>query len=615
MEPTIQDTTGKDNPSFEIGPFDTEEEYNNQVKSRDENDEEDEEDDIFENLEPLSGIPYKIEYIRQSLTSRCKGQNKKTTHKNSLMIVLALVVNAFFIWTLATYFTQEENGIDWCNGVGLLILILIGIYSGLGYYKFIKPYIILNTFVQKSFNEVYAWYSEIKWLPAVVNAIVIICLLIFVVVDSWEDQGRLISFFGIFVLVFLGFIFSKHPGRVEWRQVIMGLIIQFLLGLLILRWDFGRNVFDCSSKKVKQFLDFTDQGSSFVYGYLVSGKPLNTDGIKNETFLEELNRINDRFGPVLLFKALSVIYFFSFFVSMLFYVGVMQKIVSQIGWVLQISMGTTACESMNAAANIFLGQSEAPLIIKPYLHMMTKSEIHAVMAGGFATIAGSVLAAFIIFGVDATHLLSASIMSAPAALASAKLLYPESKKSKTEANSLMDNFKVKGEATNLLDAATQGAITAVQLVMNICACLIAFLAFIGLLNSLLSWGGNLVGYSDITFEFLLGKLFIPLAWILGCDNKDLHEVGELIGIKSFLTEFVAFQKLGISHTLSRRSRIIATYALCGFANPASMGIQVACLSTMAPTRRRTITNVAIRAYFSGSLACFLTACVAGSLIA
>ncbi|CAB4066925.1 SLC28A [Lepeophtheirus salmonis] len=481
-------------PSFEIGPFDTEEEYNNQVKSRDENDEEDEEDDIFENLEPLSGIPYKIEYIRQSLTSRCKGQNKKTTHKNSLMIVLALVVNAFFHMDFSHLFYSRGK-----------------------------------------------WDRLVQW--------------------CWTTH----------------FDSDRDLFRVEWRQVIMGLIIQFLLGLLILRWDFGRNVFDCSSKKVKQFLDFTDQGSSFVYGYLVSGKPLNTDGIKNETFLEELNRINDRFGPVLLFKALSSLKSDGFF---------------KFPW-----------------------EQLPPLIIKPYLHMMTKSEIHAVMAGGFATIAGSVLAAFIIFGVDATHLLSASIMSAPAALASAKLLYPESKKSKTEANSLMDNFKVKGEATNLLDAATQGAITAVQLVMNICACLIAFLAFIGLLNSLLSWGGNLVGYSDITFEFLLGKLFIPLAWILGCDNKDLHEVGELIGIKSFLTEFVAFQKLGISHTLSRRSRIIATYALCGFANPASMGIQVACLSTMAPTRRRAITNVAIRAYFSGSLACFLTACVAGSLIA
>ena len=284
-----------------------------------------------------------------------------------------------------------------------------------------------------------------------------------------------------------------------------------------------------------------------------------------------------------------------------------------LGWGLQMTVGTTPCESMNAAANIFLGQTEAPLLIKPFLPLMTSSELHCVMASGMATIAGSVLAAYISFNVSAAHLLTASVMSAPAALAASKLLYPETKKTKTTIENI-DNLP-KGQEANILDAASQGAVSAVFLVANIGGTLIAVLAFIGFLNGCLGWFCLLVGYPDVTIQYVLGKIFMPIAWLMGVDTSDLENVGQLLGLKSFVNEFVAYSKMNvIKDELTERSKIIATYALCGFANPASIGIQIAGFSTLAPTRRSDISQCALRAYCAGSLACFMTACIAGTLI-
>jgi len=299
-----------------------------------------------------------------------------------------------------------------------------------------------------------------------------------------------------------------------------------------------------------------------------------------------------------------------------------------------VTVGTTAAESMNASANIFLGQSEAPLMIQPYLADMTKSEIHAVMTGGFATIAGSVLAAYISFGISASHLLSASVMSAPAALAFSKLFYPETKVSRTTADNLPP--RVSADA-NLLDAAATGAAQAVYLVGNIAGSLIAFLAFVAFANGVLSWCGGLVGAPFLTLEWLLGWAFYPLAFIMGvpcggatapelvagcaglglagqeCDEGRL--VATLIGLKTIVNEFAAYDRLrSYGAALSPRSKAIVTFALCGFSNPASVGVQIAALSYMAPSRRAAISEVALRAFIAGSAACFLTACIAGALI-
>ncbi|KAK8740020.1 hypothetical protein OTU49_003326, partial [Cherax quadricarinatus] len=279
-------------------------------------------------------------------------------------------------------------------------------------------------------------------------------------------------------------------------------------------------------------------------------------------------------------------------------------------------VGTTACESVNAAANIFLGQTEAPLLIKPYITIMTKSELHAVMTGGFATIAGSVLAAYISFGVDAAHLLSASVMSAPAALAFAKLFYPETKQSKT---SVKDIKIIKGDEANWLHAAMLGVTNAIPLVANIAANLIAFYAFISLCSSVFDWSCTLAGAEPgvCSLESLFGWIFMPLAWVMGVDWSECDRVGELIGIKTIINEFVAYSKLSEmkkAKQLSKRAEIIATYALCGFSNISSIGICLGGFGSMAPDRKADLAKVVVRAMIAGSCACFLTACVAGTLL-
>ncbi|XP_065565519.1 sodium/nucleoside cotransporter 1-like isoform X2 [Artemia franciscana] len=446
----------------------------------------------------------------------------------------------------------------------------------------------------------------------------IFCLLIFggiitlLIIDASEQYERLISVFGLCVFIFLGWIFSAHPGHVRWRHVIWGLLLQFVFAVVILRVDVGRDIFQCLGDKVSAFLSYTIAGSSFVYGWLASGQNLSVmiePGITNYN----ITIVPDRLTDVFAFSILSVIFFFSFFINILYYFGVMQFVVIKLGWLLQISVGTTAAESMSASANIFLGQTEAPLLIKPYIGLMTKSELHAVMTGGFATIAGSVLAAYISFGIDASNLIAASVMAAPAALAFSKLFYPETEESKTKSD---DIVLEKGKEANVLDAAAQGASNAVFLVMNIIANLIAFLAFVAFLNGIISWFAGLVGAPYITFEWLISKAFIPVAWLLGVHWSECEIVGQLIAIKSIVNEFAAFGRLAEfkkNGLISPRAEAIVTYALCGFANPGSIGAQIAALSSLSPSRASDLASIAFRAFIAGTTASFLNACIAGAL--
>lgn len=288
-------------------------------------------------------------------------------------------------------------------------------------------------------------------------------------------------------------------------------------------------------------------------------------------------------------------------------------ILTRLGWILQITVGTTACESLNAAANIFIGQTEAPLLVRPFLHLLTVSELHAVMTGGFATIAGSVMAAYIHFGVSASHLLSASVMAAPVALAVSKLIYPETQQSQTKAGQI--NIKMD-DKVNVLDAAAQGAMSVVKICGYIAASLIAFIAFISLVNGILGWLGNLVGL-QISFEIIASWVLRPLALIMGVPWKDCGAVSELLALKIVINEFVAYKamvdmiKRGL---LSQRSVNITTFALCGFANLSSIGIQISGLSAMAPEKKADLARIAFSAMLAGNVASFLNACVAGFLI-
>lgn len=301
--------------------------------------------------------------------------------------------------------------------------------------------------------------------------------------------------------------------------MICGLISQFLLGLLCIRWDVGRTIFECFGQKVTTFLNYGQEGAAFVFGrFLVVDE------------------------QVFAFTALPIIFFFSLCVSVLYYLGTIQVVLLKLGWILQSILGTTVCESVNAAANIFLGMSEGPLIIKPYIKILTKSEIHAIMVSGFATVSGSVLAAYISFGAEASHLITASVMAAPTSLALSKLTWPETEESKTSSSNMEME---KSPDSSVLDAASNGAAQGIMLILNIIANLVAFVAFIAFADGMFRWVTYLVGFEDVGIEFVFGKIFIPVSWAIGIEWEDCEKIAQVIATKTIINEFVAFQRLGV----------------------------------------------------------------------
>ncbi|NXY69256.1 S28A3 protein, partial [Glareola pratincola] len=439
-----------------------------------------------------------------------------------------------------------------------------------------------------------------KWVLCAALIITMICWLIFDTAKQGSHQ--LISFGGLVLYVLLMFIFSKYPARVTWRPVFSGIGMQFILGLLILRTKVGFDVLNWLGNQIQTFLEYSDTGAKFVFG----------------------EKYTDHFFA---FKVLPIVVFFSTVMSMLYHVGFMQWLIGKVGWIMQIFMGTTPVESMVAAGNIFVGQTESPLLVRPYLPYLTKSELHAVMTAGFSTIAGSVLGAYISFGVSASHLLTASVMSAPASLATAKLFWPETEKPTITLKSHL--HMAKGESKNLLEAASQGASTSILLVANIAVNLISFLALLAFIDSALSWVGNLFDYPQLNFENICAYVFMPFSFMMGVDWEDSFIVGGLLGYKTFFNEFVAYERLsklihnrekggsmylnGVKQYMSVRSEVIATYALCGFANFGSLGLVIGGLTSIAPSKKRDIAGGAFRAMIAGTVACFMTACVAGML--
>ncbi|XP_038625774.1 solute carrier family 28 member 3 isoform X2 [Tachyglossus aculeatus] len=446
-------------------------------------------------------------------------------------------------------------------------------------------------------NKQWFWLKWVLWSSLVLGVI------LWLIFDTAKlGKQNLVSFGGLIVFILLMLIFSKYPTKVVWRPVIWGIGLQFFLGLLILRTKIGFEAFDWLGSQVQTFLGYTDAGAEFVFG----------------------KKYTDHFFA---FKVLPIVVFFSTVMSMLYYIGLMQWIIKKVGWVMQVTMGSSPIESIVAAGNIFVGQTESPLLVRPYLSYLTNSELHAIMTAGFATIAGSVLGAYISFGVPASHLLTASVMSAPASLAIAKLFWPETKKPKI---TLKDSMKIeKGDSINLLEAASQGASSSISLVANIAVNLIAFLSLLAFVDSALSWLGSMYNYPQLSFKIICSYIFMPLSFLMGIDWQDSFMVGELLGYKTFFNEFVAYEHLskliklrkqagpkfinGVQQYMSVRSEIIATYALCGFANFGSLGIVIGGLSSMAPTRKHDISKGAIRALIAGTVACFMTACIAGML--
>ncbi|XP_070581269.1 solute carrier family 28 member 3-like [Ptychodera flava] len=411
------------------------------------------------------------------------------------------------------------------------------------------------------------WYI-IKW-PIYIGLVA--GLIAFLIYQARDYPPQLMSAVGACVFILFGFVCSKYPDAVSWRAVFWGLGLQFGLAIFILRTYFGYQVFQWIGDFMAVFLSFSEDGAEFIFG----------PNFKDHYFA---------------FAVLPVVVYFASFISIAYYCGAMQWVILKIAWLFEVTMGTTASESVNAAGNIFIGMTEAPLLIKPFLDHMSLSELHAVMVGGFATIAGSVLAAYIAFGVSASHLVSASVISAPAALGIAKLFYPETSRGTVIKRGDIGKLIENPPERNMIEAAANGACQAVTIVGYIAANLIAFVSLIALLNAFLGWVGMMVGITNLSFELICSYLFMPAAFLIGIEWADCQLVAGLIGVKLFINEFVAYEKLSelidnrendVQPYMSVRSEVIATYILCGFDNVGSVGVMLGGLTALAPGELRT----------------------------
>ncbi len=427
------------------------------------------------------------------------------------------------------------------------------------------------------------------------------------------DPRNLLSLLGVIVLLGAAWALSNDRRRPPWRVIGWGLTLQFGLALLLLRTPWGQAFFSGARAVVSRLLSFTDAGASFMWGNLYRTGPELVQYIDPGSMGPGYFQVTDSvsgnlvpLGTVFVIHILPTIIFFSSLMAIGYHLGVMQRLIRAMAWVMRRTMGTSGSESLSAAANIFVGQTEAPLVIRPYFGTMTQSELMAVMVGGFATVAGGVMAAYVRFGIDAGHLMAASVMSAPAALVVAKIMFPERQESDTAGKVTLS---VEKEHANLIDAAAGGATVGLRLAANVGASLLAFIALVAMVNYGLGWLGT-------SLQQIFGWIFSPLAWCMGVPWSEAAVFGNLLGIKIAVNEFVGYIQLGqaaADGSLSPRSVIIATYALCGFANFASIAIQIGGISSVAPGRRQDVAKLGLKAMFGGALASWLTATIAGIL--
>ena len=420
---------------------------------------------------------------------------------------------------------------------------------------------------------------------------------------------------GMAVLLALAYAFSSNRKAIRWKTVGIGLAFQLLIAIGVLKVKFIQSAFEAVGKIFVSILDFTRAGSKFLFEGLVAD--MNT------------------FGYIFAFQVLPTIIFFSALTSLLYYLGIIQKVVKGMAWLLSKSLQISGAESLSVAGNIFLGQTEAPLLIKAYLEKMNRSEILLVMIGGMATVAGAVLAAYIGFlgGDDpemrlqfAKHLLAASVMAAPGAIVISKMLYPQTEPINTDVT--VSNEKI---GANILDAISNGTTEGLKLAVNVGAMLLVFVAFIAMINGILGWFGDLTNinswmeahtpYPKLTLESILGTVFAPLMWLIGVARNDMMMMGQLLGIKLAASEFVGYIQLAELkdvtnelHLNNAKSVIMATYMLCGFANFASIGIQIGGIGSLAPGQRRTLSEFGMKALIGGSIASLMSATIAGMII-
>ena len=406
-------------------------------------------------------------------------------------------------------------------------------------------------------------------------------------------MGSLLGILGLFTLLSIALLLSENRSAINFKTVLYGLIFQLIFALFILKTPFGAPIFSFLDKSINILIGFSSSGSDFLFKSYIDGVGFHP-GLINFAF-----------------STLPTIIFFSSLVAVLYHFGILQAIIKFIARRMQLTLGTSGSETLSVAGNIFLGQTESPLMVRPFISKMTKSELMAVMTGGFATVSGGVMAIYVSWLTDiqgiAGHLLAASVMSAPAALVVAKIIYPETEESQT-----MGDVNVNIEQTNInaMEALSNGATDGLKLAANIAAMLIAFISFVAMVNYFLSFGGT-------SMEEIFGIIFRPLAWTMGVPWNEAQLMGMLMGKKIVLTELVAYgdlQNLIRDGMISERTAIISTYALCGFSNFASIGIQLGGIGAMAPERKKDLAKLVTKAMFGGAIASWLTATIAGLLL-
>ena len=392
---------------------------------------------------------------------------------------------------------------------------------------------------------------------------------------------------GIIFVFLVAFLISNNKKKINWKTVIIGFLIQFIFAFAALKWSVGKYILSRISLGVQSVIEYAKEGISFIFGSLS----------------------ND--GSIFAVNVLGVIIFISALVSVLYYLGVMQFVIKLIGGGLSKLLGTSKLETISSAANIFLGQTEAPLLIKPYVEKLTESELFTVMVGGLASVSGSILVGYSLLGIPIEYLVSASFMSAPAGLIISKIIIPEIREAKVNEEIEM----VKDDSSNIVDAASKGAIDGLGLVLNIAAILLAFVALIALINGIIGLIGGLFGIDNLSLQSILGYIFAPIATIIGVPMKESVIAGSLIGQKIILNEFVAFTSLSeIISTLSPKTIAIVTFSLCGFANISSIAILIGGIGGMAPSRKHDIARLGWKAVLGGTLANLLSATIAGFLL-
>ena len=421
-----------------------------------------------------------------------------------------------------------------------------------------------------------------------------------------EVLSTLQPLIGLVGILGLAYALSTNRRAISLRVVGWGLGLQVLFALIVLKTSVGQQVFTVLGDKMRQLLEFSVVGSGFVFG------PLGDASVWRRVMIGALGEEGARYGVVFAFQILPTIIFIAALFAILYYLGVMQVIVRLLAVVMNRVMGASGAESLNVAASIFMGQTEAPLTIRPFLAKMTQSELMTVMTSGMAHISGGIMAAYIAFGIDAKHLLTAVIMTAPGTLLMAKMFVPETETPETRGTVKLE---VVNEDVNIIDAAGRGTAEGLHLAMNVGAMLISFVALIALINAVLGAAGGWLGLEGISLQTIFGWVFAPVAWSLGVPWKDAATVGNLLGTRMVLNEFIAFAQLGgLKETLDPRSFTIATFALCGFANFASIGMQIGGIGALAPTRRGDLARLGLRAMLAGTLANFLTAIIVGFLL-